>query len=259
MPSRGEKIKETVVLSVLNVALPTFDVYSDLGLIANFFVGSRRNPFCDRIYDDGMLSVDEWWGINERRKFEIERLNCYYNDSVPTSNVTYTSHYGWGTMMLVPFLLNYFICWYVWATTDKRKAVSWVATLLSFYPQYIALKTIYQIWVSPQKGLQNKRRLERDLIQIEVFYEAVPSTLVMTYLLVRAMHGAHGDEIIYNGWDTNNTRLFYVAFFTSIITSSLGLAKKLKVGPCRILPQQKRYLEGLLAPRFILIFLALSH
>ena len=191
-------MKETIVLSVLNVALPTIDVYSDLGLIANFFVGSRRNPFCDRIYNEGMLSVDEWWGINERRKLEIERLNCYFNDSVPTSNVTYTSHYGWGTMMLVPFLLNYFICWYVWATTDKRKAVSWVATLLSFYPQYIALKTIYQIWVSPQKGLQKKRRLERDLIQMEVFYEAVPSTLVMTYLLVRAMRGAPGNEIIYN-------------------------------------------------------------
>ena len=132
------------------MALPTIDVYCDLGLIANFFVGSRRNPFCDRIYDEGMLSVDEWWEINERRKLEIERLNCYYN---------------------VPFLLNYFICWYVWATTDKRKAVSWVATLLSFYPQYI-----YQIWVSPQKGLQKKSRLERDLIQMEVFYEAVPST-----------------------------------------------------------------------------------
>ena len=91
---------------------------------------------------------------------------------------------------------------------------------------------------------------------MEVFYEAVPSTLVMTYLLVRAMRGAPGDEIIYDGWDTNNTRLFYVAFFTSIITSSLGLAKNLKVGPCRILPQQKRCLGGLLAPRFILIFLA---
>ena len=78
-------MKETIVLSALNVALPTINVYSDdLGLIANFFVGSRRNPFCDRIYDEGMFSVDEWWGINERRKLEIERLNCYYNDSVPT-------------------------------------------------------------------------------------------------------------------------------------------------------------------------------
>ena len=84
MPSRGEKMKETIVLSVLNVALPTIDVYSDLGLIANFFVGSRRNPFCDRIHDEGMLSVDEWWGRNDRPKLEIERLNCYYNDSVPT-------------------------------------------------------------------------------------------------------------------------------------------------------------------------------
>jgi len=43
-------------------------------------------------------------------------------------------------MMLLPFLLNYLICWYVWATTDKRKTVTWVAALLSFHPQYVACK-----------------------------------------------------------------------------------------------------------------------
>ena len=206
-------------------------------------MGSRINPWCnDNHYD-----------------YQGDIISCYYDNSVPTSNVTYTPHYAWGTMMLLPFLLNYLICWYVWATTDKRKAVTWVAALLSFYPQYVALKIIYQIWwVNPTRGLRKKRQLERDLIQFEVFYEAVTSTLVMTYLAVRAGDGLPGSEIIvdWNNPASLNSLLFFVAFSTSIITSSLGLSKNLKVGPCRILPEQKRYLGGFLSPKFILIFVA---
>ena len=96
----------------------------------NFYVGSRVNPYCDE------------QRIGYSRNSE-ERICCYYDDSVPLSNLTYTPHYVWGTLMLLPFLLNYLICWYVWATTDKRKAVTWVAALLSFYPQCVALKIIY--------------------------------------------------------------------------------------------------------------------
>ena len=47
--TRNEKIKETIMLSVLNIALPSVDVYSDLALIDKFYFGkaSRRNPWCD--------------------------------------------------------------------------------------------------------------------------------------------------------------------------------------------------------------------
>jgi len=123
-PSRGEKIKEIVLLLLLNVILPSVDVYSDIGLILKFYVkGSRSDSFCDAEYG--------WWQLEER-------LDCY--DNHPASSVTYTLHPNWGTMMLLPFLLNYLICWYVWATTDKRKTVTWVAALLSFHPQYVACK-----------------------------------------------------------------------------------------------------------------------
>ena len=94
------------MLSVLNVALPSADVYSDIALVGNFLVGSRRNPYCDELYP-----------YHLHYHYDANRLNCYYNDSVPTTNVTYTSHYGWASMMFVPFLFNYLICWYVWATT----------------------------------------------------------------------------------------------------------------------------------------------
>ena len=109
-------MKETAILGVLNIALPTADVYSDLALLLRF----------------------------------------YFN-----------GHLVWGTLMLLPFLVNYLICWYVWITTDKRKTVTWVATLLSFYLQLVACKIIWLIWNDPKKGLQKKRHLERDLVQIE--------------------------------------------------------------------------------------------
>ena len=169
--------------------------------------------------------------------------------------MTYTPHVGWGSMMLVPLLLNYLICWYVWATTDKRKTITWVAALLSFYPQYVACKIIWHIWTEPRRGLEKKRKLERDLIQMEIFFEAVPSTLIMTYLMARASRGKPGDEIIWNSWnrDSTDSVLFFVAFSTSVITSSLGLANNLKVGPCRIVPEPKKHL---VSPQFVLIFFA---
>ena len=101
----SEKIKETIILGVLNVVLPSVDVYSDIALVVNFLVGSRRNPYCEELFQRDLSFSPS------------DRLNCFYNDSVPTTNVTYTSHYGWASMMFVPFLFNYLICWYVWATT----------------------------------------------------------------------------------------------------------------------------------------------
>ena len=241
MSGRG-KIKETVLLAVLNIALPSLDIYSDLAVILNFYIGgSQRNMFCDQMYNG------TGWGQYQ------ERFKCYYDESVPSSNMKYTTHFGWGTLMLVPFLLNYLICWYVWATTDKRKAFTWAAPLLCLYPQCVALKIIWQVWTDPKRGLQERKNLERNLVQTEVFFEAVPSTLIMTYLMARALGSeTEGSEIIVN-WrnlESPDSLLFFLAFTTSVITSSLGLAKNLKLGPCRILPEER----GLLSPQFILIF-----
>ena len=78
MPSRGEKIKETLVLSLLNIILPSADINSDLGLVYVFYRGSRENLYCDQKYPES---------------YE-ERLDCYYDDSVPALNVIYTPHNG---------------------------------------------------------------------------------------------------------------------------------------------------------------------
>ena len=89
MSGRG-KIKETVLLAVLNIALPSLDIYSDLAVILNFYVGgSQRNMFCDQMYNG------PGWGQYQ------ERFKCYYDESVPSSNMKYTTHFGWGTLMRI--------------------------------------------------------------------------------------------------------------------------------------------------------------
>ena len=138
-PGRGEKIKETVVLGLLNVALPTVDVYSDAALIVRVFSYEiPSNPFCD----------EKWQGDKARHR-------CY--NELPRANLTHTAspHVAWGTMLLVPFMMNYLICWYLWATTDKRKAVTWVAALFSFYPQFVACKIIWLIWSDSKASRRN--------------------------------------------------------------------------------------------------------
>ena len=80
MASRWEKIKETIILTLLSVILPTVDVYSDGGLVFVFYRGSRENPYCYQEYRARRISWRELW-------------NCHYNDSVPTSSVTYSSYY----------------------------------------------------------------------------------------------------------------------------------------------------------------------
>ena len=119
-------------------------MYSDFWIVVNFCVGSRRNPYCDENYNRLMFILGNVTAL-EHSEFINEKITCHYDDSVPTSNVTFTPHIGWGCTMLVPFVLNYLICWYVWGTTDKRKTVTWLAALFCFYPQYVACKIIYQI------------------------------------------------------------------------------------------------------------------
>ena len=184
MPSGGTKIKETVLVSILNIALPSFDVYTDLALIRKFFKGSPSNQYCDEKYPCCLLPYDCSFG-DECEPGTIDNRSRCYSEEVPKDELTYTPQLAWGTMMLVPFMLNYLLCWYAWATTDKRKAFTWVAALLSFYPQFVACKIIWQIWNNPKKGLQKKRYLERELIQSEIFCEVRLSQLASS---LRCVH-----------------------------------------------------------------------
>ena len=60
----------------------------------------------------------------------------------------------------------------------------------------------------------------------EPFLEAVPQIHCLLVLLVLDDSAANGANPI----------LFIVTFYSSILTASLGIAKFLKIGPCRLVP-----------------------
>ena len=183
-----------------------------------------------------------------------EVINCYYDDKVPTLNVTYIPHSEWGNLVLGPFLLNYFLCWYMWWTTDENKKVTWLAPLFSFYPQLIALKIIRQIRINPERGFRERKLMYRNVIQKKTFCEAVPNTLVLTYMLLRALKDStEGREIIFDMYKSSDSNWFWVSLSSSALSSAFGLARNLDDGPCRILQVQT---WAPCRPRFLLLIFA---
>ena len=94
-------------------------------------------------------------------------------------------HPKWAALLLVPCLINYALCWFAWYNTDRKKAFTWIAPLLSCYPQWVAASTIWILWTQPGEGMKKKKHLERNLIWNEVFTEAVPTALAMTFFMIQ--------------------------------------------------------------------------
>ena len=148
-----------------------------------------------------------------------------YSDLALTTNLFYNNHPNWASLLLGPFLVNYTLCWIAWFTTEKQKKFTWIAALLGCYPQLVAARIIWLFWTQPQKGMREKKHLERNLMEHEIFTEAVPTTFIMTFLLV-VNFGNPTDAIVGRG---TSAILFYVSFATSVLSAGLGLAKCLKV------------------------------
>ena len=110
-----------------------------------------------------------------------------YSDLALTTNLFYNNHPNWASLLLGPFLVNYTLCWIAWFTTEKQKNFTWIAALLGCYPQLVALRVIWIFWKEPRKGMREKKHLERNLMEHEIFTEAVPSALIMTFLILVAV------------------------------------------------------------------------
>ena len=194
-------LKESLLLSFFNLALPTVDVYSDIVLAVKLcshvsFVHHKRNS--------------------------IYRVDSYY---------TYNAkdHPKWATSLLIPFLFNYLLSWRAWYLKEKEsKKYTWIFALLGCYPQLVAGRIIWLLWKRPKEGIREKKHLERNVIENEIFTEAVPSTLIMTFLFVSVLHARYDGEVsdVIFG---DNPHLFYATFATSALSAGLGLAKCLKV------------------------------
>ena len=149
-----------------------------------------------------------------------------YSDLALTTVFYNNNHPNWASLVLGPFLVNYTLCWISWFTTEKQKKFTWIAALLGCYPQLVAARIIWLFWTQPKKGVREKKHLERNLMENEIFTEAVPSTLIMTFVMFVAIRIKGGRDLVLGA----DPLLFFVTFFTSVLSAGLGLAKILKVG-----------------------------
>ena len=149
-----------------------------------------------------------------------------YTDLALTTKI-FHKHPIWASSLLVPFLINYTLSWISWFNSEKQKKFTWIAALLGCYPQLVAARIIWLFWTQPKKGVREKKHLERNLMENEIFTEAVPSALIMTFLV----SVVRNDNVELLFGDTN---LFLITFSTSVMSAGLGLAKCLKVGYSKI-------------------------
>ena len=151
-----------------------------------------------------------------------------YTDLALTTKLFYYNHPIWASSLLVPFLINYTLSWISWFNSEKQKKFTWIAALLGCYPQLVAARIIWLFWTQPKKGVREKKHLERNLMENEIFTEAVPSALIMTFLWV-ATRSLEEYILIIGEPGSASFYLFFVTFFTSVLSAGLGLSKCLKV------------------------------
>ena len=113
---------------------------------------------------------------------------------------------------------------------------------------------ILLIWTDPKSGLAKKRILQRDASEGETYCEAIPTTAILTSILLSHVStgtGAPTSLSLIVGSNQSDHVLFAVTYATSFLTASFGLSKALSTGPCKILPEGR-----LVSCRFFLIFSA---
>ena len=103
----------------------------------------------------------------------------------------------------------------------------------------VAIRIIWFFWKQPVKGMKKKKHLERNIMGNEVFTEAVPTSLIMSFLMalvvlnqkwtvdngIEAYEPYESRELLVE----NGHTLFFFTFATSALSAGLGLAKCLKV------------------------------
>ena len=95
------KEKMTILMIVgLSIVLPTMDTFSDINLVVKMYLGIQ---YCDDWDDDWKCLED---------------------------------HLTNATIMLIPFLLNYIVCFITFFRKEKNKKLTIIFALLNIYPQF---------------------------------------------------------------------------------------------------------------------------
>lgn len=116
-----------LVLLVLNILLPTLDTVTDINLVIKLYRGAQYCVFPS--YSD-IISDDDY---NKCEKDPASYCLKYENNQ---RRCRFSSHYTMATTMLIPFLLNYFVCFITFLRKEKNKKFTFIFALLNIYPQF---------------------------------------------------------------------------------------------------------------------------
>ena len=217
MLTTAGKVKETLLMGTLNIGLPTADVYSDGALIYDYYTGYNFHPDCEN-----------WLGNETHGELKSTNKTCLTEMVAKGQQLHHEYHYTWATMLLVPFILNYFAGWLAWYRNNKQKKFTWLACLLNLYPQLRVAQAIREMWRNPNKGHAKKKKLETEVSQAEIFLEAVPTVFILSSITRRGF-GKFATRSNQRFAHSQSEDKFFLALFTSMASAGLGLAKTLKV------------------------------
>ena len=120
-----------MTILVLNILLPTADVVTDLNLAVKLFKHNQP-PTC-KVYssfDDGQRLE----GIYEEC---VKDPVTFCSDDENRQYCFFFDYTNMATVLLIPFLLNYIVCFYTFfRQTTRRKKYLFIFPLLNLYPQY---------------------------------------------------------------------------------------------------------------------------
>ena len=120
--SGWEKEKKTIlILLVLNIALPTLDTFTDINLVVKLYRGAH---YC---YNDN-------W--DDYTKCQNNPVGYCSNGVNNQAICRFNSHPKMATAMLIPFLLNYIVCFITFLRKEKNKKFTFIFALLNIYPQF---------------------------------------------------------------------------------------------------------------------------
>ena len=106
-----QKVKETVLLAILNVALPTVDIFTDLISITQLYIGTLTHTDCDEKSELEQFGFPSSHFNNEYALWSDARSKCIENSS---AEGLVNRHPIWATSLLVPYLINYLTTWFIW-------------------------------------------------------------------------------------------------------------------------------------------------
>ena len=150
----------------------------------------------------------------------------------------FPEYWGCGLVVVGGILTNFLFTALAWWRLEPRhhKSCTWILLLLQIWPQFKAVQVIWLTTKRDLRAVELGELLDREVMSLEPFLEALPSMLVMRYMV-----WANPQFSSY----FNMLRAFYVTV--------LGMTLFLKNGPCFILP--RRGIFGFITWRSIMAFL----